>query len=191
MQILGIIDSQKTGKLTGYYDIATYNVSTSNISTISIDNIPSYYKVLQIRAYLRSSAAQTISGFQIRVNNNSDSNYMWQRFISNNTTAQQSALNSQSSWSFGSSSIPGNNASAGNYGTFVMTMTGYADNNDTYKSIVGYGGMSDVGAGANFALHGLFGGMYIGNKNDISSLQFVINDGNYAIGSYVHVYGVL
>lgn len=190
---IGIIDSQKIGRITGYYDIAYSNITGSGTSTINLQNIPSNYKVLQIKAYLRSDAAQTVSGFAMRINGQTDANYVWQNYISNSNTAQQNAIapsSAQTAWNFGGSAVPAANASAGNFGCFVITMTGHADNNQTYKSVLGYGGYTDVGAGAQGGLFGQFGGMYLGNKNDITSLQFVINNGNFATGSYVHVYGV-
>jgi hypothetical protein len=79
MPILGVIDSAKTGNLfAGYNSIATVSYPSGTGSDAVFSNIPSAYRTLQIRAFIRDTRNDNSSTWFLTFNGDTGNNYSYQ-----------------------------------------------------------------------------------------------------------------
>jgi hypothetical protein len=80
MPILGVIDSAKTGNLfAGYNSIATVSYPSGTGSDAVFSNIPSAYRTLQIRAFIRHDTRNDNSStWFLTFNGDTGNNYSYQ-----------------------------------------------------------------------------------------------------------------
>jgi hypothetical protein len=137
MPILGIVDSAKSGNLSGgvsYESIQSVTVASSSQTYIDFTSIPSTYKHLQIRAVTRRTQAQTFAGnLGAQFNGDTANNY----YISHRINGRGDALVYPAGSSVGSYCLVGYTA-GGSMRTslFVPTVTDLLDYSSTTKTKV-------------------------------------------------------
>lgn len=134
MGILGIYASSVLKVTNNYYSISTVTVGSGGSSSITFSSIPSTYKHLQIRAFLKGTAASnrnlTFNGIT--------SGYFQHRLEGSGSSASASGYTSQSQIAM---PITGSQ-----WGSVVFDFLDYADTNKN-KTVRMFGGYDDNGSG--------------------------------------------
>ena len=181
--ILGIMASQISGHLdtTSYQSIQTVTVGTAT-STMTFSSIPATFTHLQIRGMLNGTASGTFGNARMGFNSDSNANYS-----SHNMYGYASAVGAQSE-------VSGNRmyyqvytslASTSSFvGVTVIDILDYANTNK-YKTVRSFNGVEFNSDGSTRFSSGNWR-----NTNAITSIEFVIDSGNFNVGSTLALYGI-
>jgi hypothetical protein len=128
-----------------YESIASTTVGAGGTATVTFSAIPSTYKSLQIRMFVRTSRTNALDYLIVRFNSDSGNNYWTHELIADASTVystnSSSATNSLSFLRTGSDNVGANIFSNG-----VADIVDYADTNK-YKSVKNMQ-VCDIGGGA-------------------------------------------
>jgi len=185
MPILGIMASQISGHLwapEGAYDsLATVTLSTSTAS-ISFAGIPSGYKHLQIRAFVRGSTGGNVNeNLLIKFNGATTSYYQGHRLAGDGSSAFATASSTSSSAYAGY--VAGSGAASNVFGTSIIDILDY-ENTNKNKTIRSIGGVDHNGSGLV-----LLGSALWMNTAAITSIEMLNFGGNLAQYSQFALYG--
>lgn len=144
MSRLGIYASQISGHLGPVWDASDYEsiqtvlVGSGGSSTITFSSIPSSYKHLQIRAMSKTSTTATSNtGWIMRFNSDSGSNYAWHQIYANGSvTNPQSSTGTDKIYV---AYIAANVSSTNMFGGTIVDVLDYASTskNKTIKALSG------------------------------------------------------
>jgi hypothetical protein len=151
-----------------FESIATVTVGAGGTSTISFTSIPSTYKHLQLRGFLKTNRATFGNdGLYVKVNSNS-SNYAQHYLIGDGAAASAAGGGGNTQILIGWTGTNAGSSFAGN----VIDILDYADTNK-YKTFRNLGGVDLNGTIAGFGgLIALHSGMYYGATTAITQLDF-------------------
>lgn len=121
------------------------NVTLGSDTTFDIQNIPGSFSVLRLIAYLRSAVAGTGDVAGVRFNNDSATNYGYEKNQSAGTAATQGSVNGSKQW-IELGYTAGNTATANEYSSLEMVIPWYAGSGLKYAHTLG-GDVRTVGAG--------------------------------------------
>jgi hypothetical protein len=181
MPILGIIDSAKTGNLSGnsFDSIATTTVGAGGVSSVTFSSIPSNYKHLQVRFISRNTrGSSTLDGIGIRMNADSANNYANHRMYGAGATVVGTGETPVNRISIGI--MPASTGGSANvFGGAIVDILDYKDTNKnkTVRSLAGYDDNGEA-----YGVIGLFAGVWL-STNAITSLTIVSTDGT-GLGQY-------
>ena len=169
------------GATNSYFPIASYTVTTAQ-SSITFAGIPQNFTHLEIRCGLNGTAAGTFGNGRMGFNGDSGANYS-----SHNMYGYASATGAQSEVS-GSrmyTQIYTSLASTSSYlGVAVIDILDYANTNK-YKTTKSLNGIEFNSDGSTRFSSGNWR-----NTAAITSVEFVIDSGNFNVGSNISIYGV-
>jgi hypothetical protein len=182
MPILGIIDSAKTGNLSGnsFDSIATTTIGASPTASVTFSSIPSTYKHLQVRFISRNTrGSSTLDGIGIRMNADSANNYANHRMYG--AGAGQVVGTGETSVSRISIGImPASTGGSANvFGGAIVDILDYKDTNKnkTVRSLAGYDDNGEA-----YGVIGVFAGVWL-STTAITSLTIISTDGT-GLGQY-------
>jgi hypothetical protein len=184
--ILGIFASQGRVAANSYESISTTTVGGGGSSSVTFSSIPSTYKHLQVRGFIRGSrvSSNDILGMQFN-GDTSSSNYVSHRLIADGSSAASSVTASGAYSLNWVSDFPAANATASIFGTFVVDLLDYATSN---KNRVGrtLGGFDANGSGSIWLTSQLWM-----NTSSISSITFLpVFGSGFAQYSQFALYGI-
>lgn len=185
MTIIGVIASSITGGLGGagtYESIATATANgTSN--TITFTSIPQTYAHLEVRALARTSATGNFGTAQVnlRINNDSASVYNAQELYGNGT-----GVNAFAAAQGLVMEVPGTTFGANLFSYAIMDILDYTSTNKAKTIRTTFGGvdMSNNGYAAQTSM------FYSATPAAITRLDFILNTGNFIVGSQFALYGI-
>lgn len=172
---------------SAYFPIQTTTLATASAS-VSFTSIPSDYKHLQIRGWVKyTPTGNDRSAVTVRFNSDSGSNYNHGALYGTGTNIYSDQAINQSATRLASVAAP---SSASNYtstfGMFVADILDYANTNK-YKTIMGIGGYdSNSNTYSNVAMQS--GGWL--STAAITSMAITPDSGNWSVGSQFTLYGV-
>jgi len=188
--IPGIVASQITGHLgapyvpSDYESIATYAV-TSNQSSITFSSIPSTYKHLQVRAFVKTDFTTYPNDSMLMQFNGvtSSSYYYTQQMYANGTSA---GAQNFTTTGLGIAYMAGTNANADKFACAIIDIVDYTSTSKL-KSVKALGGWGGGGDG----LIVLNSGIWTSTPAAINSIVFKPNDGtNFVANSHFALYGI-
>lgn len=192
MPILGVIASQISGHLstTAFDSIATVT-TTAGQTAVTFNNIPSTYKHLQVRGIGRANESNPGdgSGIYMRFNNDTASNYWYQRLYcvrgstNNNGTGDYSAnTNYPDCGIITSASQP-----ASIYGGCIIDILDYANTNIKHSASV-QSGFATTSTSTNQYTH--TGAFAHNSTSAVSRIDLIVGTGSFAANSTFALYGV-
>jgi hypothetical protein len=170
----------------GAYELISTQVIGGEAVSVTFSSIPQTYKHLQVRGVVRLGGFNASAGFNMRLNNDSTSNYWHHRLRgagSGVVSDQAGSLQTRISFF----NAPAANAASGIYSCFVIDILDYASTSKT--TTVRYFGRPTIGTST--AAVSLISGLY-NSTAAISSMTFgnFIDDGNIVSGSRFSIYGI-
>lgn len=195
MPILGTIaSSQQVAAAGGFSSIASHTFDGST-SSVTFSSIPQIYKHLQINIVAKSTNNDT-GGFSYilgTVNGDTGTNYVDNRLVERSTSSFAGGVAYQAYlWLFGSA-VTTHSTLNNFFGAGYMKVSDYTKT-DRYKEWFGFNGLDTNGNGTGGSGIGA-GSTWIQtakwkNTNAITSLAFAIDQGNFASGSKISIYGI-
>lgn len=192
MPIIGVIDSAKTGNLvTGSFDSIATVTASANQSLITFTGIPATYRHLQLRGLSRAhqSNPNDGSGIYMRFNNDTGSNFWYQRFycvrgVSNNNGGSDSSANT----SYADCGIATSASQAADiFGGAIVDVLDYAIAGKK-RSANTFGGFGLPTNASNQYTH--FGQLSWNDTAAVTRIDIVMGTGSWAAGSTWALYGV-
>jgi hypothetical protein len=187
MPILGIMASSVQSAVGDFESIATVN-GTGSSATITFSSIPSTYKHLQIRAFIKGTSV--LGGFitlcTIATNSDTTATNYYTHYLSGDGGVSTGNSNSNTTYMLASTgSITSAN---GAYSAHVVDVLDYTDTNKQ-KTIRGFGGVDTNGNGGIYLASVLWK-----NTNTITSITISNSDstyfGSFTTGSTIALYGI-
>lgn len=132
---------------------AIASTTLSSTGTVTFSSIPSTYKHLQLRVFARGSGASAATNLQIRLNNDSNTNYAETRLNGDGTSV--TATNSTSSTVITVGRISASTATSNVYGCSIIDILDYASTNK-HKTVNTIGGNDRNGSGDSVFHMGLW-----------------------------------
>lgn len=123
---------------------AIASTTLSSTGTVTFSSIPGTYEHLQLRLFARGSGGSAAVNLQIRLNNDSNTNYADHRL--NGDGASASDTSSTSATVINAGRIPASTASSNIYGCSIIDILDYASTNK-YKTVRTISGNDRNGAG--------------------------------------------
>lgn len=186
MPILGIIDSAKTGNIfAGYNSIATTYYSSGTGGDVVFSNIPSAYRHLQIRMFVRDTRADNNSTWFMSFNNDSaGTSYSYQgaEQLGNGTIGSVDTINTSRI----QGPLPASNTGASRFGAAVINIFD-ANQTNKFKSVSYQSGFSNNNNGGQ-RLWTAFATWR--NTNAITNIRIAPNTG-FAQYSHIALYGIV
>jgi hypothetical protein len=155
-----------------YEPIATTTLGSAQ-SSVTFSSISGSYTDLVLIASAKGSVNDR--SFLVRFNSDTGSNYSGTYIIGLGSSASSSRYTSESSIRLGSV------ISNTNFDTYVVSINNYS-NATTYKSLLSRENVSSIGV---LALAGLWR-----STNAITTINLLLNEGNFASGSTFTLYGI-
>ena len=183
MPNLGIIASSISGKLTSYESIATTTVGAGGASSVTFSSIPSTYQHLQIRFIARGTLADSNADVYCYLNSDTNQANYARQFLRGNGTAASVGGSAASAIPI-AGYISGSLSTASVYGAGVIDVLDYGNTNK-YKTVRSLAGYDQNGQGSIY----LFSNLYM-QTTAISSINFVVQSGNFAQYSSFALYGI-
>ena len=184
MPILGIIASQNYVRVapdTGaMFPIAMVNVGSAGSSFIEFTSIPSTYKHLQIRLFVRPTSSSNGPVF-MQLNSDTGSNYTRHSLRGDSSTVYTSGSTSQTSMYFNGFNVY--SAGSDYPTTAIIDILDYANTNK-YKTVRTLAGLNNNTSGEV----GLYSGSWL-NTNAINSIKLFDNV-NYGQYTQAALYGI-
>lgn len=162
-----------------FESIATVLVGTGGIANIQFTSIPSTYKHLQLRLFLKADA--TTNGTPALVYNGDTSSVYTYHHLKGDgggTSAYSPGGNYGGTWYINGGQ------SAGYFGMYITDILDYASTNK-YKTIKTFAGFDNNGSGSIF----LVSHAYM-STSAISSLNLTVQSGNISQYSHAALYGI-
>lgn len=163
---------------TGMFSLATASGSTS---TYTFSNIPQTYKSLQIRGIARTGDAGANITVSIRFNDDSGSNYSYNRLESAGAVSVSSGTSQTSCFTLAAS---GTSAGADIYGSMIVDIYDYT-NTAIYKSVKAFETTRNDSAGSG--RNELFAHVW----NSFAAItKITMSSGTFTSGSQYALYGM-
>ena len=183
MILPGVIASSG-GLASSFESIQTYTLSTDT-SSITFSSIAATFSHLQIRAFARTNRNDTLDYFQIQCNGDTAANYVSHFLYGEGGGSAAAGANTGLS-SMRNLYLPGNNATASVFGTFIVDILDYTSTNKT-KVIRSLGGFDANGSG----IVSLNSGMWTTSNAAIYSITLTpISSNSFKTYSSFALYGV-
>jgi hypothetical protein len=184
--ILGIIASQNYPRITNSYEsIAT--ISPGGTASATFSSIPSTYKHLQIRAFVRGGGStSSVDAVLMRFNgDSSSSNYVTLHQLYGSGASAGAQASTGNGWIY-QSYIPGAAALASVFGPYVTDILDYTSTNKN-KTTRTLAGVDQNGSGyITFS-----SGLWMNSSTAISSINMVLDgSNNFANGTHFALYGI-
>jgi hypothetical protein len=178
--ILGILASSGAVAGGSYESIATVSVGSGGASSISFTSIPTTYKHLQLRMFLKADA--TTNGTPTIVyNSDTSSTYTYHDLYGNGSgvTASGASTNYGGQWYV----LGGQNASG--FAAYITDILDYASTskNKTIRTLMGF---DNNGSGRIY----LASQAYQNSSTPITSLTLTMQSGNASQYSHAALYGI-
>jgi hypothetical protein len=177
--LIGIIASSGVAVGGDYESIATLSGSGAGRTFTSI---PQTYTHLQLRLYLRDTAASSPSVSFLRFNGDTGNNYTYHYLRGNGTTGSASAVTAQGFMT--APYVPGSTELANNYGCVVIDILDYTNTNKN-TTVRSLGGYDNNGSG----IISLFSGLWL-NTAAITSIQTGAAGASDDTYSHLALYGI-
>jgi len=178
-----------------YESIATVTVGGGGSSSISFTSIPSTYTHLQIRAYIRNTAASGPRANGLQINGITANSYRWHYLLGNGATASASSgtqVDTPYALYFGES--PSDNNLSNNFSPMIIDILDYTNTNKnkTLRCLTGFdaNGTAPSGNPGNEAGKLFFASGLFNSTNAITSLTFTPQAGTYAQYTQFALYGI-
>ena len=175
-----------TANAANSYESIASAYGTNSSNTITFSSIPSTYKHLQLRLYLRNTAVRNDLDYAgLRVNGDTTSgNYRSHYLQGSNSTAQAGDMGNSSSGMM-IYMIPNSTTGANCYAVAVIDILDYANTSKykTARSLAGYE-YNDT-----YDTVGLFSGLWM-STSAITSLSIKTDFGNFTTASHAALYGI-
>lgn len=167
----------------GAYELISTTILGANTTSVTFSSIDTTtYKHLQVRAAVRSTRVNDSDNAFMRVNGDTGANYAWHKLYGNGTSALSTAITSTGSYRF---TIDAANDAANIFSPAVIDILDYANTNK-YKTIRGASGKRGSTTVYDVALTS---GVWM-STTAVTSLEFVVQSGQYATGSRFSLYGI-
>lgn len=160
--------------------IAVATVPSGGLSSVTFGSIPQTYTHLQLRMLVRQTS--TSSGFTMRFNNDSGSNYIRHYLLGTGSSVVVAGYTGQSSLILSDSAISTSNSNV--FGSAITDILDYANVQKT-KTIKTLGGYDNNGSGYMDFLSGFWN-----NTSAISTITINPDAGNFAQYSSFALYGI-
>lgn len=170
------------GSAPSDYELIATTFGTGSSSSIVFNSVPSTYKHLELRIAARTSRALDLDGLNIRLNNDSGSNYASHRLRGDGSTVYSENGTGTSGWI---GFVTGNTAAAGNHGAAIVQVLDYANTNKnkTTQSLSGE-------HATNFAWLGLFSNVWLSTSAVTSVSVHADSGSNFLSTTRVSLYGI-
>jgi hypothetical protein len=179
-----VLDSGGAGGAGGSFESIATATGTGSSGTITFSSIPSTYQHLQIRIMARTDRSSTESGFQIRFNSDSGSNYVGHQILGFGTTIIANGSTSQTQIDIGivaAASAPSNTMGVG-----IIDVHDYASSTKN-KTVRSLSGEEQNSADSYLTLRS---GLWL-NTNAINSITIIPNTANnFTTASVFALYGI-
>jgi len=166
-----------------FQSIATVTVGSGGAANVEFTSIPGDFDHLQIRVLARGTNASASIYQKIQFNSDTSSIYADHYILGDGASASAGA--STNAAFIGVGSTAGANASANIFGTIIIDLLDYADNNK-YKTIRNLEGF-DVNGSGGYVM--LTSGLWR-NTSAVTSIKLTPSAGNYAQYSHFALYGI-
>jgi hypothetical protein len=164
----------------GAFDaLATVTVPSGGVASIEFAGIPNTYKHLQIRWLAKMSLSGVLTGINLRINNDTGSNYRRHTIYGDGSTVTAS-----SGSDFWCGFIPRADSTSV-FGTGITDVLDYTSTTKN-KTVRTLNGTDQNGSGAV----GLFSGLYFATPTAITSLTMFPDSGNFTQYSQFTLYGI-
>jgi hypothetical protein len=189
MPILGTVASQFSSKPFGSYESIASATGTGSNSTITFNSFPSTYTALQLRLMVKSTDTSTpVTQMRIRFNSDTGSNYSYHRLIADSSSVSAYGAASQSAVIIDGVAITSiSPINSSNFSASIIDIQDYASTTKN-KTIRAFSGSDRNGVQVDTAI-ALNSSVWL-NTNAITSIDVLINGGNYASNSVVSLYGI-
>lgn len=184
--ILGIIASgiqNSIANATSYESIATTTVGSGGTSSVTFSSIPSTYKHLQIRAFVRGTQATTANLWTARFNSDTGNNYYGTHLIYGNGSSAGAYVNNTASLMYWADLV-GASSSANIFGTNITDILDYQDTNKnkTVRTLYGWdtNGSGTVALGSSLWM----------STSAITSITLFPQSDNFSQYSSFALYGI-
>ena len=175
--IAGFLGTGVAVSASSFESIATISPSSTSVSFTSI---PSTYQHLQLRYIGRVTGAVTLNDMNLRLNNDTGTNYAWHFLRGSGSAASVSAGTSFSSIQ-ANDILTGANSTSGNFGVGIIDIHDYASTTKN-KTIRWFSGNDQNGSGYVSLSSGLWMDTTAINRIDITQ--------TLASGSVFALYGI-
>lgn len=183
MPILGTIASSFRSDVGAIFPLQVLTMSGSGASSVTFTNIPSTYAHLQVRAFVRSSVADTGGNLFMRYNGDSNANYSWHYLEGGSAGVNTSGSANQTALLCGR--MNAGTANANSFGVAIIDIYNYANTN-MFKTNRSLTGVDRVGAG----LVRLDSGNWRNSAAITSITLYPSDSGNFVANSQIALYGV-
>ena len=173
---------------SSYESIASATGTGSN-STITFNSFPSTYAALQLRLMVKSTDTSTpVTQMRIRFNSDTGSNYSYHRLIGDGSTVSAYGAASQSAVIIDAVAITSiSPINSSNFSASIIDIQDYTSTTKN-KTVRAFSGSDRNGVQVDTAI-ALNSSVWL-NTNAITSIDILINGGNYATNSVVSLYGI-
>ncbi len=187
--VLGSLSSGVAAATGSYESIASATGTGSN-PTITFNSFPSTYAALQLRLMVKSTdTGSPMTQMRIRFNSDTGSNYSYHRLIADGSAVSAYGAASQSAViidGIAITSYTGINAS--NFSAGIIDILDYASTTKN-KTVRTFSGADRNGVATGDTAIALNSSAWL-NTNAITSIDVLINGGNFASNSVVSLYGI-
>jgi hypothetical protein len=173
---------------SSYESIASATGTGSN-STITFSSFPSTYTALQLRLMVKSTDTSTpVTQMRIRFNSDTGSNYSYHRLITDGSSVSAYGAASQSAVIIDGVAITSiSPINSSNFSASIIDIQDYASTTKN-KTIRAFSGSDRNGVQVDTVI-ALNSSVWL-NTNAITSIDVLINGGNFASNSVVALYGI-
>jgi hypothetical protein len=180
MPILGIVSSS-VENITGYNSIASVSYASASGGDVTFSNIPSVYRHIQVRMFVRDTRAASDSTWFMQFNGDTANNYSYQGMQQNGTSISSvSSLTTNSMQGI----APASSTGASRFGAVVVDIFDVNQTNK-YKVATYQSGYTNNGSGGLYTLAGTWR-----NTSAITSIVIKPNTG-FARYSHFALYGIV
>jgi len=169
--------------LANTYTLISSNVLTSNAASVTFSSIPATYTDLVVRVSGRGTTSATSVTTTYRLNGDTGSTYSYRR-LSGNGTAASSVGDSNNIFLYIASGIPAATATANTFGSLEVYIPSYTASANKPMSVFSVQENNTTAAQINAIAH------LWRDTAAITSIEFLLNAGDFASGSSFYLYGV-
>ena len=180
MPILGILASS-TEKFAGYNSIASVSYASASGGDVTFSNIPSAYRHLQVRMFVRDTRAASDSTWFMQFNGDTTNNYSYQGMQQNGTSISSvSSLTTNSMQGI----APASNTGASRFGAVVIDIFDPNQTNN-YQTTTYQSGYTNNGSGGLYTLAGTW--------RSTAAITSIVIKPNTGFAQYSHfaLYGIV
>lgn len=177
--IAGLLGTGVAASTNSYESIQTVSLG-ANQTTITFSSIPSTYKHLQVRGFLRTSSGVNNNDLYIRMNSDTGSNYTHHSIRGDGANANAEGYASQTLMWLNRAAPADSNI----FGGVVIDFLDYTDTNK-FTTMRGLSGQDRNGAGQISLNSGLWR-----NTAAVTTLTFTLSSGDFTQYSQFALYGI-